>query len=537
VRGRVIRLILSLVSVSASTGAFGYQIPEGCAAPPSAYAREFYVDPQNGSMTNDGSAAYPWSTLEAVTNAGLIATQAYPKPYKAGDSLLPSANARAVVHPGDVIYLRSGDHGVVSFKGAFNTGFITIKAAPRAKPILKQLTMAGGAYWIFDGLTIESLNTTGVYATATSRAPDYRLVTLRADGSNGPLENIIFHGNILKSAEDVRSWTQQDWLTKRASGILLNGGYVAGDREEAHVGGCYAVTDNKLQNIGFGVVATNASRVLISGNSIDYFTDDGIDYGASNMVIAHNVITNSLNDGSGFHRDAMQGQPYWGEDTVNHDVTFADNIVINQTDPRLPFPGCLQGIDTFDGVWRNLKAYNNVVITNVYHGMAFYGVTDLEIVNNTVLTDALPRTCHGVAGNTQDGGANTNFVASTKEVLSWITVQKAKSGRPSANVVVRNNIASAFNLNTPSATSDHNLIANAGLARDAFPADSLPAPHVNPKYLFVAFEPLAYRYDLHLKKGSPAIGAGSPNLAPSEDVEGVRRVTPIDLGAYARKAP
>jgi len=60
---------------------------------------------------------------------------------------------------------------------------------------------------------------------------------------------------------------------------------------------------------------------------------------------------------------------------------------------------------------------------------------------------------------------------------------------------------------------------------------------VTPKYLFVAFEPLAYRYDLHLKKGSPAIGAGSPNLAPSEDVEGVRRVTPIDLGAYARKAP
>jgi hypothetical protein len=37
-------------------------------------AADFYVDPVNGSMSGDGSADSPWSTLQEVLDAGLIQT-------------------------------------------------------------------------------------------------------------------------------------------------------------------------------------------------------------------------------------------------------------------------------------------------------------------------------------------------------------------------------------------------------------------------------------------------------------------------------
>jgi len=39
-------------------------------------------------------------------------------------------------------------------------------------------------------------------------------------------------------------------------------------------------------------------------------------------------------------------------------------------------------------------------------------------------------------------------------------------------------------------------------------------------------------FDLHLKAGSPAIGAGTTTDAPATDVTGAARVPPIDAGAY-----
>ncbi len=53
-----------------------------CLAPLPVPAREFYVDPVNGSPTGDGSASRPWRTIQEVFDAGRVESQQWDKlPY------------------------------------------------------------------------------------------------------------------------------------------------------------------------------------------------------------------------------------------------------------------------------------------------------------------------------------------------------------------------------------------------------------------------------------------------------------------------
>src|SRR6187431_1978282 len=80
----------------------------------SAQAEEFYVDPAVGSMSNDGSAASPWSTLEDVIASGLIGT---------------------TIAAGDTLWLLSGYHGELDLNGGGDfEPPVTLAAAPDAIP-------------------------------------------------------------------------------------------------------------------------------------------------------------------------------------------------------------------------------------------------------------------------------------------------------------------------------------------------------------------------------------------------------------------
>lgn len=522
--GTALLLALGTHPAAASTvGEPELKAPPGCEAPPALSGRRaFYVDPVKGSRSNNGSADHPWRTLEEVVNDGLIASATYHTPYHAGDALQP-ASRRAVVQPGDVIYLRSGDHGVVTLRGAYNASFITVSAAPGAAPVIRKLNIYSGSHWDFEGVKFESPNLTGVYAQGGTPKPDYFLVKMTASGFQGPLDNIVVANSTLQSADNVTKWSQRDWMETRASGIFLSASMVAKDSEG---GQCFSFIHNTLRNIGFGLVLYNATSVLISHNTIDHFVDDGIDYGGNKMFISYNTITNSIDDGDGFHRDGMQGQPYWGEEEVLHDLVFDGNTVINQTDPNLPFPGYLQGIDTFDGVWNRVRVTNNVVITNAYHGIAFFGANDIDIINNTVMADALP-------GKSPTSGERNSY-AVLKNGDTWISVRNGKDGRPSTNVVIRNNIADLFALNQAGITADHNLVAtDAQKHYDAMPPGTTPPTLASPGNLFVAFDPVKMTYDLHLRKGSPAVGVGARDGAPENDRDGVKRRGKADAGAYS----
>jgi len=423
----------------------------GCATPAATPKHLYYSDPVNGSMSNDGSQAHPWGSLEAIASAG---------------KLPPSAGA--TVGPGDAVYLLTGDHGALRLDNAFNGDFISIASAPGASPVLTGITIYGGSHWAFSGLTIQNLNDGGYVEGATLDADD-----------------VILSGSTILSQPDVSAWTQADWQQSAISGVNASGT-------------CVALTGNSIRNVG-SAIGISGQSILVHGNSIDYFGDDGIDFGQGtgagtigNIEISGNTITNNLDIGDGNHNDGIQGWVLNG--TTGTNVLIDGNYVVSKTDPALPWFGNMQGISEFDGDWDGIQILNNVVVAGAYHGIALYGAHDSLIVNNTVFG---------------------NWVASNGDVNeTWIGVFDNKDGTPPVDVVVRNNIASVYSLADSGVTADHNLTAT------------------DPTSLFVKFDRTNFQYDLHPAQGSAALGFGTTDLAPAVDISGAARKAPITAGAY-----
>jgi hypothetical protein len=154
----------------------------------------------------------------------------------------------------------------------------------------------------------------------------------------------------------------------------------------------------------------------------------------------------------------------------------------------------LQGITIFDGFWRDVRITNNVVITVIWHGITIAGANGVLIANNTVVASTRRHTWISAGGSSHQGGV-------------------------SENVVVRNNIASWYEIPKAFAAKvrfDHNLRIT------------------TPESVFRKFDPARNQYDLRLRAGTEAIGSGSSEDAPARDIDGVVRSRRIDLGAYQR---
>ena len=482
------------------------QVPVGCSAPVSTSNHStYYVDPVQGSMAGDGSKSHPWLTLAAVFDVRNRLIANAPATYIAGIGII-QPNPNAPIKSGDTIYLMTGNHGAPMLQGYFgsgttlngynNTSFITVAAAPGQTPVVSQLTLLGVGKWLFQGITFQSLqnvpSNNGQPFTNSNNTSDYNLV-----GMGGPTSDVIFDHDKFLSQADVSSWTVNDFLSKRVSGFTATGG------------SCHTLTNNTFTNIGFAIGTQKVQNVLIRHNVIDTFTDDGIDYGSNNTVIDGNVIMNCINDGDGFHDDGMQGQPFDATTPIVN-TTITNNVVINQAKP-LVGTSDLQGIDAFDGIWQNVLVANNVVVTNDYHGITFYGANHISIVNNTVIGTA-----------TQIG----------QGISTWIDVSPSKTGQPSTAVTVRNNIAATFQIVAASAFIDHNVLAtmNTNLIQYFHPSAAIAAA-VTTTSVLTAFNPSTFSYDPRLLNSTAVVGAGSVSLAPRLDIRGYVRGKRVDLGA------
>jgi hypothetical protein len=518
-------------------GARAAEVYPGCAQP-GATGKVWWVDPVNGKSPADGgngSKASPWNSLQGIFYFRY--PQGYTRPLLSSVPYYHVVDGKRVyvadqlgsppVQPGDTIELMSGSYGDVVIgdysQQVVNPSFVTVEAAPGQTPLFSTLYIRSTNKWVFKGIKVQSL-----LGTNNNKQP---LVTVSDQGAAHPTSDIILESMQVSSADSTDGWTQADWLARvRVVGVFAKGSDNGADTT------CVSVTNSHISKVIFGAEVM-ANNMLFSGNEIDRFGDDGIDYVASNILIAKNYIHDPLNLGNGAHMDGMQGYPGGASNVV-----IDSNRVIRQTDPKLPFPTYLQGIDAFDGDWTNLTVTNNVIVTSSCWGILYGSVHGGKIINNTVLDDG-----------TDAGTKNPAGRVVCRPLIA--VVSKTHQGSRSNDVIMRNNIANGLNIDNfePNMTIDHNICLGIngrcqivtyvngkpdwGVIKPGMHGDHNMIDGRGARSMFVNFDPAKLDYDLRLKSGAGAIGAGNSAEAPPVDITGARRGSRIDVGAYHHNPP
>jgi hypothetical protein len=180
---------------------------------------------------------------------------------------------------------------------------------------------------------------------------------------------------------------------------------------------------------------------------------------------------------------------------------------------------------------------NNVIVTSSCWGIFYASLHNSKIVNNTVSDDGTD--------------AGTKNPAGRVVCHPSITVgDKTHEGPSSNDVTVRNNIASNLGIYNPNPnmTMDHNIcLAIKGKCQIITYVNGKPDFAVfkpgeygrhniidrrGAEGMFVGFDPAKLVYDLRLKSGAIAIGAGNPEGAPPVDITGAPRGSRVDVGAH-----
>lgn len=504
---KYILIFPAIVTVMLPLPTMAATVYSGCSVPAlKSGHRTFFVDPVNGSLSGDGSAVKPWRTLTDVLNPAnkLISTQGHAgTAYNAGtDTTLHAVNPTAPVKAGDLILLKSGDHGSPTLSNMYNTDFITVAAAPGATPIIGKMTVVSSAKWMFQGLTFQGMGSTVTGATKVS-APSGSLLTVGVGGWEGPTSDIVIDSNTFQAAASTGGWTDADWISKPYLYTIRTGA------------ACTSITSNHLLNISNGIAVT-ADKSLLQGNTIEKFSNDAVNLTASNSLIKGNTIKNGLNTTADpWHPDGIQGWSLTtnGTEATNTNVIIDGNTIIKTGDPSVSY---MQGIDMFAGKWNNLVIQNNVVAVNVWDAVSVYGVQNTKILNNTVIASE-------PAGH-----------------ASWIQVHDGKDGTVSSGVTVRNNIATQFSIAKGNTVFDHNIAAkiivtNANGAQVFTTSGNIgTANSVLPAVLsgFMTLNTTTGTFDFRLRSTSVARGFGIGTAAPPLDILGRVRTAPVDVGAY-----
>ncbi|MFP4015200.1 MAG: choice-of-anchor Q domain-containing protein [Chitinispirillaceae bacterium] len=431
-------------------------------------AETFYVDPLNGSMSNDGSENSPWSTLKEVFDSSKIESYKYESKPAAEGAPMIIKNENAPVKAGDTLLLGDGFHGKVYASEYYNTDYITIMAQPGHSPKVSSIELRSGCKWIISGLTV-SPEFDPVFEKRT-------LIQFASHGWTGASYDCVVENCIAYSADDITSWSVDDWNDNSCNALSL-----PGDKMVAR--------NNHFRNINFGISVTGDS-CLVENNIIENFSGDGLrgigDYG----TYQYNTVKNCY-DVNANHDDGFQSWSV-GEDGVGTGVVkgivLRGNTIINYEDPNQPHRGTLQGIGCFDGMFEDWVVENNVIMVDHWHGITLSGAINCRIVNNTVVD-----------------------LNSERPGPPWIRISNHKNGTASTGCTIRNNLTTSISADDGVA-ADHNIVIE------------------NYDDFFVDYT----AFDLRLKPGCIAIDSGNADLAPQSDRNGNDRIVNgrIDVGAY-----
>jgi hypothetical protein len=240
-------------------------------------------------------------------------------------------------------------------------------------------------------------------------------------------------------------------------------------------------------------MTVSGEHLTIESNTIEFFSRDAFATGGHHNRFLGNLVYDSVKLGDGHHDDFFQSHMGANPDVSTY-IEVAYNIFMNRYSDALPLDmqGSTQCLSAFeDGPKRGISIYNNVCKTDHYHGIRWADTNDSVIINNTVI-----------------GGAGLPGLPPGSEEWpdhSWISID-------GENNTVRNNLCTLDQTD-----GDHNI----EVADDEV------------DLYFVDFVNL----DLRLLDSAPAVNAGSPDLAPSDDVLGNPRDSTPDVGAYEYAAP
>lgn len=433
-------------------------------------ATDFYVDPEHGDAANDGSAEKPWRNLQEVIDAGLVESTDWTSLPYKEAAGLKPKNPGAPIKAGDAIWLRSGYYGDLRISHHYNSDFVTISAMPGHTPRFRSVQLMSASFWAFTGLHV---------------SPEFgdgdkpgTLIHIQSHGWHGSTHDVSVEDCVLQSASDTSAWSATDWNERSCSGISADGPRIV-------------VRRNRLKNVNSGI-SLSGPHGLVERNVVENFAGDGLRGLGDHCVFQYNLIKNcyDVNDN---HDDGFQSWSYGPDGVGTSEVigmVLRGNTIINFDDPNQPHRGPLQGIGCFDGMFVDWIVENNVIVVDHWHGITLMGARGCRIVNNTVIDP-----------NTEEPGP------------AGITISSHKKKIPSTGCVVRNNLTTSLTKGgAGDMVLDHNVIVDDPVSFFVDPANG----------------------NLQLKEGSPAIDAGSPELAPEMDIAETPRSqgSAVDVGAY-----
>jgi parallel beta-helix repeat protein len=311
-----------------------------------AYATYYYCNPATGTMSNPGTLASPWSTLQAVLAAGKTFVT------------------------GDVIYLMSGNHGFPVINKS-NAGYVTITRYAGSDPVINRIDFSNASRWVIDNVKI--------FTTATPpeapvlQHPVYPKLNNTLVRVMNNSSYITFSNCFIYSIENNTAWTTaDDWNNKAWNGLNITSG-------SHHV----TINACTIRNVNFAIEMNSTENNTVQHSTIENICGDGIRPG-SYATIEYNTIRDIyLTNGN--HYDLIQGFASAG-------IVIRGNILTNATANRAFLDYDCQGIGLFDGFFDNFIIENNLVILHHYHGISLYGARNCRIVNNTVVKNPVGST-------------------------------------------------------------------------------------------------------------------------------------------------
>lgn len=281
---------------------------------------------------------------------------------------------------GDTIVLKNGSYGSLTLNNDY-ASTVTIKAEQSLGASVSLLTLQNATNIKFDGIKFNS----------------------GMNGSNG--RGVV---NIEQASQNVAIVNSE--VTGSVDGVYEGhfGIYVRSSNG-------ITLENNNVHDVRSGIVMFGSANSAVKGNSIDYFSEDGMKLaGLSNAVVDGNVTLGHIYPTAGAHNDFIQFQG------ASNNLTVTDNVYLANT------IGSAQGIFFSDGTYQNVRIENNLIYTDMLRGISVSdGSTGITVNANTLL-------------NVPGGHAGTTVMVPAGSVVTNNIMMNYAGGTSGSNLVLQN---------------------------------------------------------------------------------------------------